>query len=177
MSLFLAAEDEMKNVLRYLSSLIAPIILCIVLPYFIILFERRLPIQAAVTSSIGLLSLGLAIVVVGLTLFIATVRMFILIGKGTIMPWDPTRRLIVASLYSYVRNPMILRLIILQIGEAILFTSYGIALLALFNLVLNTVYFILSEEPGLEKRFGQEYAQYKRNVPRWIPRLKPWRPA
>ena len=35
---------------------------------------------------------------------------------------------------------------------------------------------ITSEEPGLEKRFGAEYVEYKRNVPRWIPRLKPWRP-
>ncbi len=177
MLLYLALKEEMKNVLRYLSSFIAPIILCIVLPYFIILFERRLLIQSAVTSSIGLLILGLAIIVVGLTLFIATVRMFILIGNGTIMPWDPTRKLIVASLYCYVRNPMILGLIILQIGEAILFASYGIAILALLSFVLNTVYFILSEEPGLEKRFGQEYTEYKRNVPRWIPRLKPWRPA
>ncbi len=167
----------MKNVLRHLSSFIAPIVVCIVVPYFILLFERRLPIQSAITSSISLLIPGLAIIVIGLALFTATARMFILIGNGTIMPWDPTRKLIVASLYCYVRNPMILSLIILQIGEAILFASYGIAALALFFFILNTVYFILSEEPGLEKRFGQEYVEYKKNVPRWIPRLKPWRPA
>ena len=136
-----------------------------------------MPVQTAITSSIGLLILGLAIIVIGLVLFIATVRMFVLIGNGTIMPWDPTRKLIVASLYCYVRNPMILSLIILQIGEAVLFASYGIAALALFNFILNTIYFILSEEPGLEKRFGHEYVEYKKNVPRWIPRFKPWRPV
>jgi protein-S-isoprenylcysteine O-methyltransferase Ste14 len=103
--------------------------------------------------------------------------MLIMIGNGTIMPWDPTRKLVTGSLYSYVRNPMILSLIIILVGEAILFASYGIALLAVLNLVINTVYFIFSEEPGLKKRFGEEYAEYKRNVPRWIPRLKPWRPT
>lgn len=167
----------MKNAVRHLSSFIAPILVCIVLPYFILSLEHRLPIQSAIASSTILLFLGLVIIVIGLALFIATVRMFILIGNGTIMPWDPTRKLIVASLYCYVRNPMILSVIILQIGEAVLFASYGIAALALFNFILNTVYFILSEEPGLEKRFGQEYVEYKKNVPRWIPRLKPWRPA
>lgn len=167
----------MKNMLRHLSSFIAPIILCVVVPYFIVVFERRLPIQSAVTSSISFLILGLVIIAIGLALFVTTIRMFILIGNGTIMPWDPTRKLVVASLYCYVRNPMILSLIILQIGEAILFASYGIVALALFNFILNTIYFILSEEPGLEKRFGQEYVEYKKNVPRWIPRSKPWRPA
>ena len=26
----------------------------------------------------------------------------------------------------------------------------------------------------LVNRFGEEYLTYKRNVPRWIPRLTPW---
>lgn len=93
------------------------------------------------------------------------------------MPWDPTRNLITGSLYGHVRNPMILSLMIILVGEAILFVSYGITLWALLNLVINNVYFIFSEEPGLSKRFGEEYVEYKRNVPRWIPRLKPWQPT
>jgi protein-S-isoprenylcysteine O-methyltransferase Ste14 len=123
------------------------------------------------------LIIGLVIGVVGLILFIMTIRMFIMIGNGSIMPWDPTRKLIIVSLYSYVRNPMILSLIIILVGESISFASYGIALLAVLNFVINTIYFIYSEEPGLEKRFGEEYIEYKKNVPRWIPRLKPWPPA
>ena len=150
--------------------------MCLVLPYLIIWFEHRSPIPP-VTPLTGLFIIGLAISVVGLVLFIATVRMFILIGNGTIMPWDPTRKLIVASLYGYVRNPMILSLIILQVGEAVLFVSAGIAILAALTFAINTIYFIFSEEPGLEKRFGAEYIEYKQNVPRWIPRLKPWRPT
>jgi protein-S-isoprenylcysteine O-methyltransferase Ste14 len=169
-------EGNLKNILRHISSFIAPIVMSFVLPYLIVWFEHQSPIPS-VTPLIGLFVVGLVISLVGFVLFIATIRMFIMIGNGTIMPWDPTRKLIVASLYSHVRNPMILSLIILQVGEAVLFASYGIAILAALNFVINTVYFIFSEEPGLEKRFGAEYIEYKQNVPRWIPRLKPWRPT
>jgi len=40
--------------------------------------------------------------------------------------------------------------------------------------VVNAAYIPLSEEPGLVKRFGEEYLTYKRNVPRWVPRWTPW---
>lgn len=165
----------MKKNLRHLSSFIAPIVMCIVIPFLIVKFERQFIDRPVITPTISLLAVGIVICVVGLVLFIATIRMFIMIGNGTIMPWDPTKKLIAVSLYSHVRNPMILSLIIILVGEAILFASYGIALLATFNFVFNTIYFIFSEEPGLEKRFGEEYIDYKKNVPRWIPRLKPWR--
>jgi len=96
----------------------------------------------------------------GLVLLTMTIRMFIGIGNGTIKAWDPSRVLIVASLYSHVRYPMILSTIILQVGEAIFFTSKGIAVLAILNLTINTVYFIYSEEPGLVKRFGGAFRKH-----------------
>jgi protein-S-isoprenylcysteine O-methyltransferase Ste14 len=165
----------MKNNLRHLSSFIAPFIMCLVLPWLITWLEHKSPAPKFTPSALFLIA-GLGITILGLALFITTIRMFILIGNGTIMPWDPTPKLIVASLYSYVRNPMITSLILIQVGEAVLFASVGIAILAIFDFVFNTIYFILSEEPGLEKRFGADYVEYKKNVPRWIPRLKPWRP-
>jgi len=170
-------EVNMKNIMRHLSSFIAPIVVCIVIPFLIVIFERQLIDRPVITPITSLLVVGIVFCVVGLILFITTIRMFIMIGNGTIMPWDPTRKLIVVSLYRHVRNPMILSLIIILVGEALLFASYGIALLATVNFVINTIYFIFSEEPGLKKRFGEEYIEYKKNVPRWIPRLKPWQPT
>jgi protein-S-isoprenylcysteine O-methyltransferase Ste14 len=149
--------------------------MCIVFPFLIVTFERQSIDRPVITPITSLSVVGVVICAAGLVLFIATIRMFILIGNGTIMPWDPTRKLITVSLYSHVRNPMILSLIIILVGEALLFASYGIALLATLNFVINTIYFNFSEEPGLEKKFGEEYIEYKKNVPRWIPRLKPWR--
>ncbi len=167
----------MKNVLRHLSSFIAPVVMGLVLPYLILRWEKGPEAGSFMAASIAFKVAGFVVSAAGLIFFIATVQMFIRIGRGTIMPWDPTRKLIVVSLYAHVRNPMILSVLAFQVGLAILFASYGIALLAVLFYVINTVYFIYSEEPGLERRFGEEYREYKKNVPRWIPRMKPWRPV
>ena len=166
----------MKHILRHLSAFIAPIVMGFVLPYGIVLYEQRASGNPFTAQSPGLRMVGSALCILGLALFYLTVRTFILTGRGTIMPWNPTQKLVVAGVYRHVRNPMILSLLILQTGEAVLFASYGIALLACLFFVINTIYFIYSEEPGLEKRFGAEYLQYKQHVPRWLPRLKPWQP-
>jgi protein-S-isoprenylcysteine O-methyltransferase Ste14 len=164
----------MKNFLRHLSAFTAPVVMGILFPYLIIRYEHRngSPFEILFSS---LTAAGFLILVAGLIFFLATVWTFISIGRGTIMPWDPTRKLVIVGMYRYVRNPMILSLIILLVGEAMVFASYGIAILAAVFFVINTVYFMYSEEPGLVKRFGEEYIEYKKNVPRWISRLKPWR--
>ncbi|NVL68024.1 hypothetical protein, partial [Escherichia coli] len=38
------------------------------------------------------------------------------------------------------------------------------------------LYFVLFDEPALAQRFGIEYREYVRNVPRWLPHWSPWRP-
>ena len=63
------------------------------------------------------------------------------------------------------------------LGEAALLGSVGIAIWAAIFAAVNTAWFILGEEPGLDRRFGEEYREYKREVPRWVPRRTPWRPV
>ena len=171
------SKKSIKNIPRHISSFAALIVMCFVIPFLIIRFERQFSDHSLYTPAASLSVVGLIICVAGLILLIAAIRMVILKGNGTIMPWDQTRILIIVGLYSHVRNPMIMSLIIILVGETILFASYGIALLAALNIVINTVYFIFFEEPGLEKRFGEQYIEYKKNVPRWIPRWKPWQPS
>jgi len=122
------------------------------------------------------LILGLLCFAIGITFFIKSVRLFILIGKGTLAPWNPTKKIVVRGLYRYFRNPMITGVVLILFSESFFFQSGNIMLLGLFFLSMNHFYFIFHEEPGLEKRFGEEYEEYRRNVPRWIPRWKPWRP-
>jgi protein-S-isoprenylcysteine O-methyltransferase Ste14 len=90
------------------------------------------------------------------------------------MPWDPTQRLVVAGPYRHVRNPMISSVLFMVAGQALLWGSGLTAALAAVFFVVNHVYFITSEEPGLVKRFGDSYRAYKANVPRWLPRLQPY---
>jgi protein-S-isoprenylcysteine O-methyltransferase Ste14 len=121
--------------------------------------------------------IGSALIGVGLAFWVWTVRLFMRIGKGTLAPWDPTRRLVTEGPYSRVRNPMITAVLAVLIGEAVLFGSVALLMWGALFLGVNWVYFVLSEEPGLERRFGDEYRSYRRNVPRWIPRRTPWTPT
>ena len=127
---------------------------------------------SASVDQLGLI--GVPLIAVGLLLVVSTIRLFATIGRGTLAPWDPTTRLIVRGPYRYVRNPMISGVLFVLLGEAVLFGSF--ALLLWFGLVLlvNAVYMPLVEEPGLQRRFGEEYERYRDRVPRWIPRLRPW---
>jgi protein-S-isoprenylcysteine O-methyltransferase Ste14 len=120
--------------------------------------------------------LGLTLIVLGLALWVWTVRLFARIGKGTLAPWDPTRRLVVEGPYRRVRNPMITAVLAVLIGEAVLLGSSALLIWCAAFLAINSVYFVLHEEPALERRFGDEYRAYRLSVPRWIPRRTPWRP-
>lgn len=120
--------------------------------------------------------IGVSLFVLGLLVFVQSVILFIKIGRGTLAPWDPTKKLVVKSLYRYVRNPMILGVLILLTAEAFFFDSSIILVWAGLFFTINHFYFILKEEPDLLKRFGEEYLEYKANVPRWIPRSSGWRP-
>ncbi len=95
-------------------------------------------------------------------------------GNGTPAPWDPPKNFIIRGPYRHVRNPMISGVVFLLIAEALCFRSIPIGIWAATFFLGNSIYFPLVEEKGLEKRFGAAYLRYKDNVPRWIPRLRPW---
>ena len=120
--------------------------------------------------------LGIAVFFVGLLLAVSTIRLFSKLGNGTLAPWDATSKMVITGPYAYVRNPMITGIVLILIGEALILASWVIGLWAVVFLIINMFYFVLSEEPDLRKRFGQEYEEYSRNVPRYIPRLTPWKP-
>jgi protein-S-isoprenylcysteine O-methyltransferase Ste14 len=73
--------------------------------------------------------------------------------------------------YRFVRNPMIGGVLLVLLGEAALFGSPAILIWLAAVIAVNTVYIPLVEEPGLRRRFGEEYDSYCRAVPRWLPRV------
>jgi protein-S-isoprenylcysteine O-methyltransferase Ste14 len=120
---------------------------------------------------------GAALILAGLRLAIETISLFGREGDGTLAPWDPTRRLVVRGPYRRVRNPMITGVGLILLGEVAILGSPAILIeFGLFAL-LNLTYIPLVEEPGLSARFGAEYEEYRRAVPRWIPRRTPWTPG
>ena len=117
---------------------------------------------------------GCTLTILGLYTLSKTILYFARIGKGTLAPWAPTQQLVVEGVYRYVRNPMILGVVLTLLGEAFIFGS--ILLFMCFGLfwIVNHLWFVFWEEPDLERRFGSKYQHYKANVPRWIPRRHPW---
>ena len=118
---------------------------------------------------------GMAILLLGISLFVWCVTLFARIGRGTLAPWDPTKHLVIVGPYRFVRNPMISSVLIILIGESLYIGSRVVATWTIGFFILNAVYFRMVEEPGLKRRFGDEYQRYKTSVPRWIPRATPWK--
>ena len=117
---------------------------------------------------------GIALICAGLLVMYRTIALFARDGEGTLAPWDPPRRLVVRGPYRYVRNPMITGVLTVLLGEAAVFGSPWVLAWAGAFLAINCVWFPLVEEPGLRRRFGSRYDDYRDNVPRWLPRRTPW---
>lgn len=120
-------------------------------------------------------ALGGLLLAAGLVLFGWCVLLFARVGRGTLAPWDPTQRLVAVGPYRYVRNPMISGVAAILVAQALLAGSVALAIWAATFIVINHVYFLASEEPGLERRFGEAYREYKATIPRWIPIVRPRR--
>jgi protein-S-isoprenylcysteine O-methyltransferase Ste14 len=118
--------------------------------------------------------LGPPLVAVGFLLWLRTAVLLARLGRGTLAPWDPTTRLVVRGPYRYVRNPMISGVMFVLLGEAAILGSTGVLIWFAVFFAVNAMYMPLVEEPGLVRRFGDEYERYRRHVPRWLPRLRPW---
>lgn len=119
----------------------------------------------------GLVAAGL-----GFAMALWTVSLLTKFGEGTPAPWDPPRKLVVRGPYRFVRNPMITSVLFMLLAETLLLQSWPIFCWLVFFYLANAFYFPLFEEKSLEKRFGKDYLEYKKHVPRWIPRLTPWSP-
>jgi len=159
-----------------LSILLLPFLVTVVVPLWLLnKFAAGDMRWGNVTLLVWMLRLaGGVLGLIGLGLFSWGVSLFARVGQGTLAPWDPTRRLVAVGPYRHVRNPMISGVALMLLGQALFWGSGILGLWAGCFVLINHIYFLLSEEPGLEQRFGNSYRLYKSNVPRWIPRLKPW---
>jgi protein-S-isoprenylcysteine O-methyltransferase Ste14 len=166
------AASQPKNLLVTLAFIICgpPGLIAVYLPARIT--RWRVPQQvwgwrllAAVLIAIGLLPLGESIV------------RFVTAGRGTLAPMQPTERLVVSGFYRHVRNPMYVGVLTLIAGQTMLFESKDLWEYLGWVAVGFHVFVLAYEEPALRKRYGESYAAFCHNVPRWLPRLRPWHSA
>jgi protein-S-isoprenylcysteine O-methyltransferase Ste14 len=164
--------------LRHLLSIaVLPFMVVVVIPKWLAARTNlHFAIGASLLEMFGQI-VGMILLAIGFFLFASSLRRFATEGEGTLAPWDPPRRLVLHGPYRYVRNPMISGVIFVLFGEALVLLSKPHLEWALIFLVANFIYIPILEEPQLKHRFGSDYVEYCRNVPRLIPRLRPWHSA
>jgi protein-S-isoprenylcysteine O-methyltransferase Ste14 len=126
-------------------------------------------------------AVGILLIVAGLPGLVDSFARFALQGLGTPAPIAPTQNLVLTGvltgLYRYVRNPIYVAVVAVILGQAILFGDWRLMTYGGLMWLAFHAFVLTYEEPVLAQKFGAQYEDFRANVPRWIPRLSPWRTA
>ncbi len=93
-------------------------------------------------------------------------------GKGTPSSYYSPKVLVTKGLYKVIRNPMYVGIILLIFGEGILFESSILFIYTIILWLIFHLWVVYYKESTLKKKFGIEYENYYKAVPRWIPKIK-----
>lgn len=93
-------------------------------------------------------------------------------GRGTPAHFDPPKELVITGLYCYVRNPVYLGALLVQLGYIVWFGSGVVISYFLLFFLAYHILIVFVEEPVLRNTFGAAYDEYLKTVPRWIPYIK-----
>ena len=118
--------------------------------------------------------LGALLLAGGVAAILHAFARFVADGRGTPSPAAPPQRLVVTGAYRHVRNPVYVATAAAIVGEALLLGRPVLLLAAGAYLAALGAWARLREEPALAERFGADYVAYRRAVPGWLPRLRPW---
>ena len=156
-----------------LFFVVAPLVLAGFIPRWVTQWEFRPALFGVDLTRIA----GGVLIIVGVPGLLDSFARFALEGLGTPAPIAPPQKLVVTGLYRYVRNPIYIAVVAVILGQALLFGDqrllwYGALLWLFFHVVV-----VMFEEPALKQSFDTEYERFRTHVPRWIPRLTPWRAA
>jgi protein-S-isoprenylcysteine O-methyltransferase Ste14 len=117
---------------------------------------------------------GLVMLVLGAIVLVQAFVRFAAEGHGTPAPVAPTERLVIGGLYRHVRNPMYLAVVAAITGQALALGQPVLLGYAAAVWVTVAAFVRWYEEPTLARQFGAQYGAYRRSVPAWRPRIRPW---
>jgi protein-S-isoprenylcysteine O-methyltransferase Ste14 len=154
--------------------LLAPGVVVGLIPWFLTGgWQARAPAPYWVSMRV----LGGLLLVAGLIALVWAFVRFVVEGFGTPAPVAAPERLVVGGVYRYVRNPMYVAVLVAIVGQALLLGQLVLLLYAGAAWLAVAGFVRFYEEPTLTRRFGAEYDAYRRAVPAWWPRLRPWNPG
>ena len=153
--------------------LVAPGVVVGLIPWLLTRWQAREPLPYWVPMRV----LGGILLVAGLIALVQAFVRFVVEGFGTPAPVAAPERLVVGGVYRYVRNPMYVAVLAAIVGQALLLGWLGLLLYAGAAWLVAAAFVRWYEEPALTRRFGADYEAYRRAVPAWWPRLRPWEPG
>jgi protein-S-isoprenylcysteine O-methyltransferase Ste14 len=106
----------------------------------------------------------------GAGLIVAAESVFLMRGGSSGAPADPARFLGTTGMYRRVRNPIYLGGALVLLGVSLAGRSPSLLLAACLYLPILHATVVRGEERRMERDFGDDYLEYRRRVPRWIPR-------
>jgi protein-S-isoprenylcysteine O-methyltransferase Ste14 len=154
----------LKNLL---ITLVVPTSLGVYVP---LLLARGSPPKSGVA-----LAMALVLLAIGAGIYLWSVWNFATRGRGTPLPLDAPKKLVIQGPYQYTRNAMYVALLSALLGWLLLFQTGALAIYLLIAYVAVSLFVYGFEEPHLRQVFGAEYEAYVARVPRWLPRF-PRRP-
>ena len=150
---------------------VAPFTLAGIVPWSITGWQLRPPfLGLELTRGIGAI-----MILAGVPGLVDAFARFALQGLGTPAPVAPPHNLVVTGLYRYVRNPIYVAVVAIILGQAVLMGDLRLIVYGALLWLFFHAWVVVLEEPELVSRFGTEYDDFRANVPRWIPRITPWR--
>lgn len=141
----------------------------VVLPYAFISLNDALGLP--IYTNFLLKATGILLIIVGIALFVYCFQLFKIVGKGTPVPLEPPKELVIKGIYKYTRNPIYVGYWLIILGEFMLFGRLLMLVYLLLFIIANHLLVVFYEEKNLKKRFGNTYKKYTNDVPRYIPRL------
>jgi protein-S-isoprenylcysteine O-methyltransferase Ste14 len=87
--------------------------------------------------------------------------------KTTLMPSEAASTVVKSGPYRYTRNPIYLSMMLVYSGIALMFDS-PLALILILPVIVLLNRQAKREERYLERAFGDQYAEYRKRVPRWL---------
>jgi len=151
--------------------MIAPVTVGFVVPWWIAGWQMGIATPESNLFRIA----GVVLVLLGLVPLVESFGRFALVGLGTPAPIAPTRHLVVTGFYRYVRNPMYVGVLAIILGNALVLQNGTVFAYAVLIALAFAAFVVGYEEPALRRRFGDAYQEFCKNVPRWWPRVTPWR--
>jgi len=150
-------------------TIVVPGTWTVVIPYLVLASDFRIA-----TVQIGPFRfLGVVPILLGVLTYLWCAWDFTFAGRGTPAPVAPPKELVVKGLYRYVRNPIYVGIVLILLGESVLFESVELLLYAGLTFLLFHTWVLIYEEPTLSNKFSDSYAHYCDTVPRWIPKPGP----